>query len=629
MNSIQLNKDIHKYLSITKSIYLILDNKANILLANEEASKVLGLDKEKLVGMNWVDNFIPKELQSYIRSVFIDVSIKNLQINEHVENEIITMDGRRRFISWRNSFIEEDGKITQILSSGEDITEKKAIQRDLEEKEDRLKAIFDYSPLGVIVSDKLGKIVEANYAFLNMLGYSLLEITNKTYRDITDVEFLNENDKLFNKLIDNEIGRYRLIKKYITKNGNKVWANVTVSTIKDDYNETLYILAVIEDITEKKKQEDDIIAQRRFLHTIIDENPNVIIVKDYEGRFVLVNKSLAKLYNSTTEEMIGKTDADYNKNQNQVEHYLKSVQEIMESGETKYVFEESTDAKTGKIHYYQSAKKPIIDRYGNKQILIIANDITEIKEAQKKLKDNEEMLHHQSKMAAMGEMLENIAHQWRQPLSVITTSASSISLHKEMESLTDDFLEEFLHAIIKSANHLSQTIDDFRDFFKPDKEKTFFKLGDSYKKALFLLSSKLKNREIFLIEDIKDVEIRSFDNELVQVLMNLINNARDALVEKKIKRYIFITIYEEDNNSIIKVKDNSGGIPVDIIGKVFEPYFTTKHKSQGTGIGLYMCEEILVKHMNGSIIVANVEFLYEGIKYKGAEFTLTIPLYEE
>lgn len=629
MNSIQLNKDIHKYLSITKSIYLILDNKANILLANDEASKVLGLDKEKLVGMNWVDNFIPKELQSYIRSVFIDVSIKNLQINEHVENEIITMDGRRRFISWRNSFIEEDGKITQILSSGEDITEKKAIQRDLEEKEDRLKAIFDYSPLGVIVSDKLGKIVEANYAFLNMLGYSLLEITNKTYRDITDVEFLNENDKLFNKLIDNEIGRYRLIKKYITKNGNKVWANVTVSTIKDDYNETLYILAVIEDITEKKKQEDDIIAQRRFLHTIIDENPNVIIVKDYEGRFVLVNKSLAKLYNSTTEEMIGKTDADYNKNQNQVEHYLKSVQEIMESGETKYVFEESTDAKTGKIHYYQSAKKPIIDRYGNKQILIIANDITEIKEAQKKLKDNEEMLHHQSKMAAMGEMLENIAHQWRQPLSVITTSASSISLHKEMESLTDDFLEEFLHAIIKSANHLSQTIDDFRDFFKPDKEKTFFKLGDSYKKALFLLSSKLKNREIFLIEDIKDVEIRSFDNELVQVLMNLINNARDALVEKKIKRYIFITIYEEDNNSIIKVKDNSGGIPVDIIGKVFEPYFTTKHKSQGTGIGLYMCEEILVKHMNGSISVANVEFLYEGIKYKGAEFTLTIPLYEE
>jgi PAS domain S-box-containing protein len=626
----QIDSNILEYLNITKGLYLILDKNSNIIFANEQACKILGVSQEKIVSMNWVDSFIPQELKSYISNVIKEIANKNMQINRYVENEIVTLNGERKFISWKNSFVEKKGEITQVICSGEDITEKREIQKYIEEKEERLKAIFDFSPLGILISDKTGKMIEANLAFLNMLGYSQDEILGKSYLDITHSDYLDLNEDHFNRLIDNEIGMYKITKRYITKNNELLWGNVTVSTIKNEFNEILYVLAIIEDITQMKTREEDIIAQRKFLHTIIDENPNIIIVKDYEGKFVLVNQAIARLYNTTTEDMIGKSDGDYNPNKDQVKHYLQSVQEIMDLDETKVVYEESTDILTGKIRYFQSIKKPISDRYGNKQLLIIANDITDIKEAQKKLKDNEEMIHHQSKMAAMGEMLENIAHQWRQPLSVITTSASSVKIHKEMGTLSDDFLDEVLDAIVKSGNHLSQTIDDFRDFFKPDKEKVRFNIKNTYKKALFLVSSKLKNREIDIIENIEDIDLYGFDNELVQVIMNLINNARDALEESSLEyKYIFIDIYKDkENNIILKICDNAGGIPVNVIGKIFEPYFTTKHKSLGTGIGLYMCEEILVKHMNGEISVKNKEFEYEKNSFKGAEFTLKIPILE-
>ncbi|RXJ84919.1 PAS domain S-box protein [Arcobacter sp. CECT 8985] len=494
-------EELYNYLNITRGLYLILDKEGNILFANEKVCELVEVSYNRIKRMNWIETFIPNDLKSYIKNIINQISSKNLALSEYVENEIVTIKGEKKFISWRNRYIEEDGEVSKIICSGEDKTKTKEIEEYIEEKEERLKAIFDFSPLGIFITDKTGKILEANLSFLNMIGFTQEEILGKSYLDITYENSMNADEERFNKLIDNEIGMYKVTKKYKTKNNKTLWVNVTVSTIKDQHNEVLYVLAIIE-------------------------------------------------------------------------------------------------------------------------------DITDIKLTQKKLKDNEEMLHHQSKMAAMGEMLENIAHQWRQPLSVITTSASSVKLHKELGTLTDDFLDEILDAIVKSGNHLSQTIDDFRDFFKPNRQKVIFDISDCYRKALFLLSSKLKNREINIVENIESISITGFDNELIQVIMNLINNARDALEENKQieKRYIFINIHKENSNVIFEIIDNAGGIKEEIKNKIFEPYFTTKHKSLGTGIGLYMSEEILVKHMNGQINVKNRNFKYEGKSYKGAQFTIKIPI---
>ncbi|MEA1914856.1 MAG: HAMP domain-containing sensor histidine kinase, partial [Campylobacterota bacterium] len=224
-------------------------------------------------------------------------------------------------------------------------------------------------------------------------------------------------------------------------------------------------------------------------------------------------------------------------------------------------------------------------------------------------------------------MIGNIAHQWRQPLSVISSSATGMQMQKEWGLSTKESEDVFLNSINESAQHLSKTIDDFRYFFKPDKKKVKFDLGEAYQKTLRLVSAKLQSKEIEIIENINTVELYGLDSELIQVIINLLNNASDALENKQNQRkLIFVHILLENNNAVLKVKDNAGGVPPEIISKVFEPYFTTKHQSQGTGIGLFMCQEIIQKHMHGSIDVENIEYTYEDELYTGAQFTLVLPL---
>lgn len=238
------------------------------------------------------------------------------------------------------------------------------------------------------------------------------------------------------------------------------------------------------------------------------------------------------------------------------------------------------------------------------------------------------ILSQQSKMAAMGEMLGNIAHQWRQPLSVITTAATGMKLQKEFDKLDDETFERSIENITDSALYLSKTIDDFRNFFKTDKTEIYFDIQETFEKVFKLTKGQFKTNNILFINDIQEIKIFGLENEFIQALINILNNARDALIEmeKQIPRIIFINAYKEKDKAIIKIKDNAGGIDEEIIDKVCEPYFTTKHQSKGTGIGLYMTEEIIVKHMYGTFDIQNTEIEYENEIYKGVEITIEINL---
>ncbi|MFW2605077.1 cache domain-containing protein [Aliarcobacter butzleri] len=249
-----------------------------------------------------------------------------------------------------------------------------------------------------------------------------------------------------------------------------------------------------------------------------------------------------------------------------------------------------------------------------------------LKEYKKELDNKQAILYQQSKMAAMGEMIGNIAHQWRQPLSIITTATSGMVLQKQMGVLTDEFFFEASDRINHSAQYLSETIDDFRNFFIPNKEKSKVNLIEIFKKTLDLISAQFSSKDIEIIKNIEGVEFESYENELIQALINILNNSRDELIKKDGERFIFVDAFEKDNFINIIIKDNAGGVIKENLDKIFEPYFTTKYKSQGTGIGLYMTEEIITKHLNGTICVENVEFTYNEKEYFGAEFTIRIDL---
>ena len=264
--------------------------------------------------------------------------------------------------------------------------------------------------------------------------------------------------------------------------------------------------------------------------------------------------------------------------------------------------------------------------YRNKNILE-----QKIEAKSNELIEKQKIMAHQSKMAAMGEMIENIAHQWRQPLSVISTASSGVMLHKELNILSDEILLESMNNINNSTQYLSQTIDDFKNFFKQDKEKVLFDVTPTVEKAIDLIHPILADKKIKVIKNMQDVKFFGIDNELIQVLLNAVNNVIDAfeINESQNDKLIFIDTFKKDDNIVINIKDNAGGINEDILERVFEPYFTTKHQSQGTGIGLYMSMEIITKHLKGEIVLKNTSFTFNSVNYKGAVVTIKLPMYEQ
>ena len=242
--------------------------------------------------------------------------------------------------------------------------------------------------------------------------------------------------------------------------------------------------------------------------------------------------------------------------------------------------------------------------------------------------EKEKLMLQQSKMAIMGEMIANIAHQWKQPLNLISISSGLIKINQEVKDFsTPEEINKTIDNIDTSVKYLSETIDDFRNFFKPDKEKSYFHISDSINQTIKLVSSQFKNNSIELLQEIENVELLGYQNELSQVLINILKNAKDELVklDNSKRRLVFIKTYVEYQNLIIEIKDNAGGIPENIKDKIFDAYFTTKKDDEGTGIGLYMSKQI-IEGMKGKIEVSNEEFKFENETYKGASFKISIPL---
>jgi len=261
------------------------------------------------------------------------------------------------------------------------------------------------------------------------------------------------------------------------------------------------------------------------------------------------------------------------------------------------------------------------------------NDVIELINLQRDLEQKEQILIQQSKLASMGEMIGNIAHQWRQPLSAISMKLNNISAEKDLGTFEEEQIDECIQSISSQLEYLSTTIDDFSSFFKPSIEYSNYNIYSFLQKSIDLVKASFSEYMIETIQNI-DQKINSYGDpkQLVQALINILNNSKDALknAQNIHKKLVFIISAKEENDEylIIKIKDNGGGIPQQIIDKVFDPYFTTKHKSQGTGLGLYITHTIITKNLHGFLSVKNSEFEYKGIPYKGAEFEIKLPLSE-
>ncbi|MFZ2949040.1 MAG: PAS domain-containing sensor histidine kinase, partial [Desulfuromonadaceae bacterium] len=241
-----------------------------------------------------------------------------------------------------------------------------------------------------------------------------------------------------------------------------------------------------------------------------------------------------------------------------------------------------------------------------------------VEERTVELRDKDQMLLLQSRQAAMGEMIGNIAHQWRQPLNTLGLMIQRQLLIYDLGEFTREMLEKDVSSSMEVIQHMSRTIDDFRNYFRPDKEKIIFNVHDVIVNTLSLLEGTLQNTQINITIVAKDDPvIYGYQNEYSQVLLNILMNAKDALLERNVvDPRVTITICSENGCAVVTVSDSAGGIPEDITDKIFDPYFTTKGPQQGTGVGLFMSKTIIEKNMGGRLSVRN--------STDGAEFRIEV-----
>jgi len=235
-------------------------------------------------------------------------------------------------------------------------------------------------------------------------------------------------------------------------------------------------------------------------------------------------------------------------------------------------------------------------------------------------KKQEQLLIQQSKLAEMGEMISMIAHQWRQPLSALGTIIQNIHLRYSLGKLDKEYLEKQRLLSNGLTEKMSATIDDFRNFFKPNKEKKAFSIKKIINQTIFLIDDSFQSHSIKIDNEIlADLTVFGFENELSQVLLNILTNSKDAFLEKEIENpHISIKTKQIRTHIKIMISDNAGGISRTIINKIFEPYFTTKDTHNGTGLGLYMSKIIIEENMQGELKVKNIE--------NGVEFSIYIPI---
>lgn len=372
-----------------------------------------------------------------------------------------------------------------------------------------------------------------------------------------------------------------------------------------------------------------------LLNSIIEETSDAVYAKDIEGRYILFNDAAAKITGKSAAEILGKDDTALFPPD--IACTVMAMDSEIRSSGVGQDFDHLHVSITGNEIVTHGSKRPLRDSQGNIiGVFGISRDVTAIRRAEAEIKElnrilearvaeavdelrqKDQMMIVQDRQAVLGSMINSIAHQWRQPLNLLGLLVQQMPLCHNSDKHGKEFLKENAADAMALIEFMSQTIDDFRSFFMPDKGVVAFDVHKQISRTMSLIGKSFAEQRIVIELNCADKPVAyGHPNEFAQVLLNILMNAQDALIGNSVNdARISIKAFETGGKAVVTVADNAGGIDETIIGRLFDQYFTTKEVDKGTGIGLYMAKNIIEKKMGGSLTVCNAG--------SGAEFRIEI-----
>ncbi|MGA1940136.1 PAS domain-containing sensor histidine kinase [Arcobacter sp. YIC-310] len=587
----------------------------SIYISDEKMNKEL----KEIIIENIKNTFI----LSLFMILFLFLTIKAFILKpiSNITKTLKTMDkdGIPTKLLENNAFIEIDNLSSSINDM---INTIKKSTENLKNEQNKLEYLLQNSPIAV----RIAKCNSEDVVFANHAYKKLIKKNNNFKKPLNYYEDKEEYKKILNRLKLNETIYNKLIELNIDK--KRIWALASYMNIHFDNEDA--VIGWFYDVTNEKNSENRLYEALELQTTIFDNSGYMIIRTDRQGLIKQINKEVEITTGYTQEELVNKQTLLIFHLEEELKQIAKEFSiKLRENIEADFsVFIAKSLLKNSEREWTYKTKEgkhlPVslnVTALKNKNneiygYLAISRDITQNK-----------VMESQSKLASMGEMIGNIAHQWRQPLSVITSISSATILKNEVNRLSKEDLYKSMDNITKQAKYLSNTIEDFRDFIRNKEQKEIVLVSHVINKTINILKATLNSNEINLIlNSNEDIEIPAFENQLIQALINIINNSKDAMNENIKKHETKIIIIETKKTSTgldLSIIDNGGGIKKEILNKIFEPYFTTKHKNIGTGIGLSMTYQIITKHHDAKIIASNSTYTYNDKEYTGAKFLIS------
>lgn len=417
--------------------------------------------------------------------------------------------------------------------------------------------------------------------------------------------------------------------RIITKSGQTRWIAHTCRPIHDDSGVFIGVRGSNADVTERKRAEALLREKDLQYQVAVETSADGFWVVDMQGRLLEANHAYQRDSGYSREELIKMAIPNIDLDST-FEAMAKRMAEIVSEGGFKR-FESVHKRKDGSVWPVEivTTYSPL---FGGRFFAFIV-DLTERKRAREELqhlnetlaqrvkeelaknREKDLMLIQQSRLATMGEMMHNVAHQWRQPLNTVGLVLQNIKMDFDDGLLNKESLKDYVSDGVRVVERMSTTIDDFRNFFRPDREKARFGLNVVVNDSLSLVKASFENHQIaVIVEASEEICVEGFPNEYAQVLLNILTNAKEAIKAKSCDGLVVIRINKDNDMGVVRIGNNGGPIPEDVLPKIFDPYFTTKQS--GSGIGLYM-SRMIMSHLHGHIDAHNVD--------GGTEFVISMP----